>query len=207
MTNASGPHHYPPDLTALLVDVIPLLRRSKADAVDFFRACGVSPEYLADLQRRVDTDRASINKYEIVRTVIKRINEQGDAGLNARRLVLRRVVEWKDFSTCWSEDALKAQGLVASVRQMVNTKDSFTRMQQERDREREERMRPQREAAAAAKLKSERRQALCRRLISLFPMADPGSVVFKALLNEIQPPGCDVDVAEASLCTVDRFDL
>lgn len=187
MTNDSDPYHFPPDLVALLIDTIPLLRRSKRDTVDFFRACGVADGHLNDLQRRVDGDRSSINKYEIARTVIHRINQVGDSGLRARREVVRRVVEWEDFSTCWPLDALKAQGLVANVRQMVNAKDSFTRMQQAHDREREDRLRPQREAAAAAQQRRERRQALYGELTALFRMTNrqQRGVKFEALLNRI----------------------
>lgn len=184
---AADPYHYPPDLVTVLVDTIPLLRRSKTDTVGFFRSCGVDERHLADLQQRVDSDRKSINKYEIARTAIARVNEEGDSGLRARREIIRRVVEWEDFSTCWPEDALKAQGLVAKVRQLVNAKDSFARMQQERDRERDERLRPQREAAAAAQEKREQRQKLYGELIGLFQMKDPRQrgLKLEALLNQI----------------------
>ncbi|NUS65993.1 MAG: hypothetical protein HOQ46_20370 [Saccharothrix sp.] len=168
---ASDPYHYLPDLISLLVDTIPVLQRSKADTVGFFRACGVDERHLADMQRRVATDRASISKYDITRTALARVNEEGDAGLRARREIVRRVVEWEDFSTCWPEVALKAQGLVAKVRQLVNAKDSFVRMQQERDRERDERLRSQREAAAAAQRQREQRQQLYRELTRLFSNA------------------------------------
>ncbi|GLY39315.1 restriction endonuclease [Amycolatopsis sp. NBRC 101858] len=181
------PYHFPPDLVGILVDTIPLLRRSKADTVGFFRACGVSERHLADLQYRVDSNRSSINKYEIARTVIARVNEDGDSGLRSRREIIRRVVEWEDFSTSWKEDALKAQGLVAKVRHLVGAKDSFVRMQHERDLERQERLRPQREAAAAAAEKRALRQQLRAELGKLFGMTDPRQrgLKLESLLNEV----------------------
>ncbi|MFJ9785964.1 restriction endonuclease [Amycolatopsis sp. NPDC101161] len=181
------PYHFPPDLVGVLVDTIPLLRRSKADTVGFFRACGVGERHLTDLQHRVDSNRSSISKYEIARMVIARINEEGDSGLRSRREIIRRVVEWEDFSTSWPEDALKAQGLVAKVRTLVGTKDSFVRMQQERDSERHERLRPQREAAAAAAEKRKLRENLLSELGRLFGMADPRQrgLKLEALLNEV----------------------
>ncbi|QFZ20530.1 restriction endonuclease [Saccharothrix syringae] len=184
---ASDPYHYPPDLFSLLVDTIPLLQRSKPDTVRFFRACGVDERHLADVQRRVAADRSSITKYDIARTALGRVNEEGDSGLRARREIVRRVVEWEDFSTCWSEEALKAQGLVAKVRQLVSVKDAFVRMQQERDRERDERLRSQREAAAAAQRKREQRQQLYRQLTKLFSMTDPRQrgLELERLLNQI----------------------
>ncbi|HEX3784270.1 MAG TPA: restriction endonuclease [Pseudonocardiaceae bacterium] len=183
----NDPYHYPPDLIVVLIDTIPLLHRSKPDVLGFFRGRGVADEDLADLQRRVDTDRDSISKYEIARTVIDRINRQGEASLGVRREIVRRVVEWEDFSTCWPDKAVEAQGYVTKVRQIVNTKDSFTRMQQERDRERDERLRPQREAAAAAQLKREQREALYRDLTALFGIANrqQRGAKFEALLNQI----------------------
>lgn len=183
----NDPYHYPPDLVAVLVDTIPLLHRSKKDVLGFFRGRGVANAHLADLQCRVDADRDSISKYEIARTVISRINQQGDAGLGVRREVVRRVVEWEDFSTCWPDKAVQAQGFVAKVCQIVNAKDSFTRMQQERDREREDRLRPRREAAAAAQQKREQRQALHRELASLFGMTNhqQRGIRFEAFLNKI----------------------
>jgi hypothetical protein len=126
----------------------------------FFKSRGVPEAHLSDLQRPVDTSRDAISKYEIVRIVLDRINRQGDAYLSIRREVLRRVVEWEDFSTSWPNEAVQAQGFVSKVRQMVDTKDSFTRMRQERDNERAKRLRPQREATAAMEQKREQRRAL-----------------------------------------------
>jgi len=124
---------------------------------------------------------------EIARTVLRRTNEVGDSGLRARREVLRRVVEWEDYSTCWGDKALEAQGLVAKVRHMVNAKDAFTRMRQERDRERDERSKPQRDAIVAARLKRTQRLTLHQELISLFGMTDrrERGLKFERLLNRI----------------------
>src|SRR5215469_9460680 len=138
---SDDPYHFPPELMDLLIDTIPLLFRSKLDVLTFFRGCGVPDRMTADLRLRVGVDRASISKYEITRTILTRINEGGDRTLAPRREVIKRVTEFEDFSTCWPEDRLKAQGLVAGVRRVVNVKDSFTRLSQERDSEREERLR------------------------------------------------------------------
>ncbi len=138
-------YHYPPDVLNLLVDTIPLLCRSKNDVITFFKGAGVSDSNLSDLSHRVRTDKENINKYEIARTVIQRINEKGDSELRTRREVVKRVVEIEDFSTCWPNDQLKAKGLVGELRRVVNVKDSFTRMAQERERVKRE-MRESKEA-------------------------------------------------------------
>jgi hypothetical protein len=165
-------YHYPPDLLALLVDAIPRLCRGKADVILFFRGAGVEAPMLNDLDRRVRTDRASIGKHEIARTVLKRLNERGEATLRERREVVKRVVEFEDFSACWDNDRLAAQGLVGQVRQLVNVKDSFTRMKDEREAERRAST-----EARAAKLKAvqeKKRELAAIRddLASLFAMKD-----------------------------------
>lgn len=101
-------YHFPPDLIELLIDTIPLLCRSKADVLGFFRGCGVARGTLADLEQRVDADRAAISKYQIARTILTRINETGDRSLGQRRQVIKRVTEFQDYSACWSEDQLKS---------------------------------------------------------------------------------------------------
>jgi restriction system protein len=73
-------------------------------------------------------DPAKINKYQIARTVLTRLNEQGDASLRQRREVLKSIVEFEDFSICWPNDRLKAKGLVQSIQATINAKDAFTRM-------------------------------------------------------------------------------
>ena len=136
----SDSYHYPPEVFSLLVDTIPLLCRSKDDVLLFLRGAGIPLADLADLQRRVNTDRENINKYEITRTVLQTINERGDSYLRHRREVLKRVVEFEDYSSCWPADQLKAKGLTAEIRRVVNVKDSFTKMSQERDKEKGERV-------------------------------------------------------------------
>ena len=130
-------YHYPPELLSLLIDTIPLLCRSKKDTVVFLIGAGVDQSIMADIIHRVNHDKENITKYEIVRTVLTRLNEKGEATLRERREILKRVSEFDSFSTCWPADQLKAKGLVAEIRRIVNIKDSFTRMKMEREREKQ----------------------------------------------------------------------
>jgi restriction system protein len=181
------PYHFPPELMDLLIDTIPLLCRSKLDVLTFFRGCGVPASVTADLRLRVETDRVSINKYEIARTVLTRINDRGDGALRSRREVVRRVSEFQDFSACWPTDQLKAKGLVASIRELVNVKDSFTRMNLERDSDRRERQRRQEAQAEAKRRRREERESLRRRLTGLSSMTVPRQrgLAFEGVLNDI----------------------
>lgn len=110
------------------------------DVVLFFRGAGVGEDLPSDLMRRLKASPQAINKYEITRTVLQRLNERGEVTLQQRREVLKRVVEFTSFDTCWPTDQLKAKGLVASIRDVVNQKHSFTRMNQAREDERKERL-------------------------------------------------------------------
>ena len=129
-------YQYPPDLLNLLVDGIAHLVRSKEAVVEFFRGAGVPHEVLQPWLARVKQDRDGVRKTDITRDVLCQVNETGDSGLAVRREIIKRVVEWEDFSSCYPDKQLSAQGLVASIRRVVNVKDSFTQMNLARERER-----------------------------------------------------------------------
>lgn len=184
---SDDPYHYPPELLKLLVDVIPLLCRSKPDVVNFLRAGGTSEGLLAPIQQQLNADHLSINKYEIARRVLKALNEQGDPAIRTRRQILRQVVEFEQFSICWPNDQLKARGLVAEVRSLVNVKDSFTRMQQEHERERRTRIEEQQANDESKAKLAERKKELHRQLASLYSATNPHQRgrALERLLNQL----------------------
>jgi len=141
VTELNDVFHYPPDLFELVVQTIPLLNRSKDSVLLFFKGAGVDEIIFSDITEIVKTERASINKFEICRKILERINENSEKHLRERREILKRITEFEAFSMCWENDQLKAKGLVAEIQKVVNVKDSFTRMSQERDRETEKRRR------------------------------------------------------------------
>lgn len=149
--------HYPPELTQLLIQTIPLLCPSKPDVLLFFRGAGVPDSMTRDIAARVAKDRNSINKYEMVRIILERLNAKGESTLRERREVLKRVTEFDDFSTCWASDQLKAKGLVAEISRVIGVKDSFTRMKQAQEEERAERLSEQRKKKEK---EQERRKAI-----------------------------------------------
>jgi hypothetical protein len=147
--------HYPPDLMSLLIEVIPALCRAKKDVLLFFQRAGVGTQFTGDLSRQLKESPDEVNKHQMVRTVLTRLNEKGEATLRERRELLRRVVKFEDFSWCWDDDRHKAKALVADIRKLVNVKDAFTRMQQEREAERKKHSE---QVEAEAKLKRQREQ-------------------------------------------------
>lgn len=161
-------YHYPPDVFELLVETIPRLVRSKKAVILFLQGAGVAQEDLRDVASVLSKNQASINKFEIVRSVLTKVNSRGDSGLRARREIIKRVVEFESFETCWENDQLKAKGLVASIREAVGKKDSFTRIKQERAVEREEHMAKLRAERAIATKKLEDIDAINHRLSALF---------------------------------------
>lgn len=180
--------HYPPHIFDLLVETIARLNRGKKGVVLFFRGAGVAEDDLAEVDRAVKLNAASINKFDIVRNVLTKVNARGDTGLRPRREIIKRVVEFENFEVCWPEDMLKAKGLVASVREAVDAKDSFTRMRQERDTERDQTLSRVRAEQVAASEKRERIDGLNSRLAALFGMDDQPQVrgkLLEAVLNDL----------------------
>ena len=180
--------HYPPHVFDLLVETIARLNRAKKGVVLFLRGAGVANDDLAEVDSIVKLSPESINKFEIVRNVLTKVNARADSGLGPRREIIKRVVEFENFETCWPEDQLKAKGLVASVREAVNAKDSFTRMAQERDTEREKVQMRQQEAHSAATAKRAKIEDVSKRLFALFGMDDKPQErgkLLEAVLNDL----------------------
>lgn len=184
----SAQFHYPPEVFSLLVDTIPLLCRSKQDVVLFLQGAGVATEDLAEVSLIVRTNRGAINKFEIVRNILTKLNARGDSGLRPRREIIKRVTEFDNFDTCWDSDRLKAKGLVAELSKTVNVKDSFTRMKQERDAEREHVLARQRAEQTAMAERRAKIEDVSRRLFALFGMDDKPQErgkLLEAVLNDL----------------------
>ncbi|MGW9173777.1 restriction endonuclease [Streptomyces decoyicus] len=147
----------------------------------------MSETLLAPIRQQLAIDRGSVNKFKLVRTVLVQLNEQGDRGLGVRRALLKRVTEFEDFSTLWPEDQHKASGLIAEIRRVVNVKDSFTRLHQERDAERAERLAHRRQQEERVIQRRERFRDLRSQLSSLTSVSDPHArgLSLERILNQI----------------------
>ena len=166
-------YHYPPELMALLVDVIPKLCRSKQNLIDFFKGAGVDRGIIAPIQTRIDADRDAINKYEMTRSVLAKLNDFGETTLRERREILKRVLEFDDFSVCWENDRREAQGLVAQIGKLVDLKDSVTKITLDLDAERSRRIAGQEARVAEKRERSRRIDVLKKDLFALFSQTDP----------------------------------
>jgi hypothetical protein len=166
--------HLRPDLIELLVDAIPLLTRSKESCLNVFRSAGVPGSAMSDLAAKVAKDRDSIGKHEITRTLLTRMNQRGDVpdAIRQRRELVRRVVEWEDFSTCYSDNVLKAQGAIAAIRKAVNRYDSFTEMKNAKEEEQRKRRAEQDAKGRAAEHRAEEHEAIKKDFYALFGFQD-----------------------------------
>jgi restriction system protein len=164
--------HYPPELLQLLIDAIPKLCKSKRDLLVFFQGAGVPRAVLDPYDKLLRTDKGSFNKYHVARELLTKLNEQGERSLRARRELLKRVTEFDDFSVCWENDRAAARGLVAQVRELVNVKDSFTRMRIEKDEEKRRRVEQQETVAADQRARKTRRDKVKTEMYALFGESD-----------------------------------
>jgi hypothetical protein len=164
--------HYPPDLFELLVQTIPLLNRSKENVLLFFKGAGVDENLFSDITRQVRFSKDSITKFAICRRILERINENTEKYLRERREILKRVIEFEAFSTCWEGDRLKAKGLVSEIQNVVNIKDSFTRMKQERDKERDKQRKDYEQKQKEIQDRKEKLSKVRNDLYSLFSETD-----------------------------------
>ncbi|MCL2723747.1 MAG: restriction endonuclease [Polyangiaceae bacterium] len=180
-------HHYPPELFQLLVDAIPCLLKGKQAVLDFFKSCGVPEVDYATIQQTVRYDKESINKFEIVKQVLRQINDLGDARLRARREILRRVTQWDDFSLGYDNDRTKAEGYVAKIQKLVNVKDSFTRMSDERNALAAKERQQREQAILEKKRVAEERARIRDRLAVLFAEKDPHArgLQLEKVLNDL----------------------
>lgn len=166
-------YHYPPELISLLVDALPRLCRSKSDLLLFFRSAGVAESLLAPLSEQLAIDRRSVTKYGIARELIVKLNELGDTGIRVRRELVKRVVQFESYGQCFPDDRLAAQGLVAQIRGIVHVKDSFTRMEMEREGEKRKRIDEQQAKFDELQKRRSEREEIKRDLYALFPMSNP----------------------------------
>ncbi len=163
-------HQYPPELTSLLIDAIQKICRSKQDVLDFFVGAGVSPGDLSDLHEAVQRNRQAIYKHEIVRRVLRRVNQHGEKALRTRREILKRVTEFDDFSVCWESDQLEAEGLVSKIQKLVKMKDTVTKISQEQSRLHDDRRQAGRDQAARKQKKLAEIANVRDRLLPLYAM-------------------------------------
>lgn len=166
-------YQYPPELLELLCDVVPALFRSKQGVIDFFVGAGVPKKLLDDWKIKLQQDKDSVKKHEIARSVLCRLNDAGEPALAFRREVIKRVSEFDDFSSCWDNDRYKAQGLVVQIQKLVNVKDSFTRINLEREKERKQRQAVYAASVQAKQKETEERAAIRDSLYKLFGETDP----------------------------------
>jgi restriction system protein len=150
----TDPYHFTPEVLNLSIEALIRVNRGKGDVLVWLRSAGVPETLVSSWRGKLDTNREQVSKAAIARDVLIRLNEAGDRYLQQRREVIKRLVETEDYSSCWPDDVLAAQGLIAQLRISVNVRDSFTRIKIETEgasrRQRESRDRDLQEKRARA---------------------------------------------------------
>jgi len=178
-------HH---DVYQAVVEAVPLICPAKRDVIVFFKGAGLRHPRLNELAREVHTNRESVKKHDMAHQLLQIANEDPtDRGLKVRREILKRIVDFNNFDHCWPKEQLAAKGAVAKVRELVNEKDAFTRMQQAHDKEVAARVAMAEQVATARRLKLEKREAAKRELFAVFSIADAHKrgIGFECALNAI----------------------
>ena len=165
--------HYPPDLLSLLIEALPRLCKTKKDLLLFFRGAGVSYGVLSPYEMLLRKDRESFKKPIVAREILAKLNELGEGSLRERRELLKRVVEFQDFSVCWESDQAAARGFIAQIRELVNIKDSFTRMNMERELERKQRIAEEKRRTEDVRKRQQEIQEIKRNFFALFAESNP----------------------------------
>ncbi|MBM4338293.1 MAG: restriction endonuclease [Deltaproteobacteria bacterium] len=189
---------YPPDLLGLLTEVLPRLCKTKKDLLLFFQGAGVSHGLLSPYEALLKTKRESFKKHIVTQEILKKLNELGERSLRKRRELLKRVTEFQDFSVCWEPDQAPARGLVAQIRELVNVKDSFTRINLEREYERKQRLAEETRKAEVLRKRQQEFQEIKQGFFALFGEPNPykrGKAV-EAVLNRYFKY-CGISVSEA----------
>lgn len=186
-------YHYPPELFDLMVDCIPRLTRSKRDVIEFFRGAGVNRAIVAELETRLRVNAIGTTKFDMTRYVLAELNKRDNNDfLRQRREILKRVTEFDSFDHCWPSDTLIAKGLVAEIRDVVNKKDTFTRLKVEREREHTLRKQENQERLEKMRRKNEKLDDVYRELSNLLHMDNPqkrGKALERVLNNLFQISG------------------
>ena len=169
---------------------------------------------ISELETRLAANPDCISKFHIVRTVLSQLNDAGDEALRERREVLKRVVEIEDFSTCWPDDRLEAQGLVSQIRRVVDVKDSFTRLKQEHDADARKRQEAMRSEVEALRQQRDVLANIQQDFYSLFSMDNPqarGRLLEKVLNRLFEASGILVReafsrISEPGQGTIEQID-
>ena len=165
--------HYPPDLLSLLIETLPRLCKTRKDLLVFFQGAGVDRGLLSSYEALLKTNRDAFKKPIVARELLTKLNEIGERSLRERREILKRITEFQDFSICWESDQTVAKGLVAQVRELVNVKDSFTRMNMEREQERKQRLADERRKAEALHRRQQEFSEIKQSVFALFGESNP----------------------------------
>lgn len=116
--------HHPPALFNLVVDIVPLLNRSKQDVQVFFQGARVSDNITSGIEFHLSAAQKDVNKYQMVHPVLESIISKGKQVLREWCEMLR-VVDFSNVDSCWLADQLKT--IVRLLKQQDDLSEFFTK--------------------------------------------------------------------------------
>jgi uncharacterized membrane protein len=164
--------HYPPALFELLINAVHYLNRGKKGVFIFFQGAGVPDKIISPVRKKWEMDH-SIAKREIARQILTALNQGGDIYLRQRREIIKRIIEFDDFSLCYPDDLLPAKGVVSEIQQIVLIRNTAMRIIIDAERERIVKQKLREEEIAKKIQHKENISKIRNELFSLFSETNP----------------------------------
>lgn len=139
----------------------------------FFQGAGVCHQTLAPYEALLLRNKDAFKKHDVVRDILVEINAKSENTLRERREILKRVTEFSDYSVCWENDQHAARGLVSQIRELINVKDTFTRLDIERKKERQEKIEVAERIAKQQETKKQALEEIKKDFYALFAEQNP----------------------------------
>ena len=132
--------HYPPELFNLLVDTVPRCIRSKKHVLLFFRGAGVSGDLIDDLAERLETAPSEVKQIRSGRAPSSMPCARGRQRSGKGATCFAASSNSQISTRVGRATNSRPRTRLASIREVVNQKDAFTRINQEREQERQQRL-------------------------------------------------------------------
>ena len=181
-------YHFPPDLFNLLVDAITKINRTKKDLLSFFKNVGTPMPLLNKYYSIVNYDPKQISKRDITREVLEHLNSSdSNEYLEIRRKLLKRVVDFTAFNTCYDNDVDSAKARIYEIKQLVDLKDSVTKQEQFIKNERNEKIKAKQQQLNRLTASKEKFDAITNDFNKLFSISNPQirGKALETVLNEL----------------------
>ena len=117
----------PQDIANLLAVAIRDAIWFKRSVKLFLKDCGIPQPFLGQVQKQLDSQPT----IKVIQFVLDKMDMAGDAGELPQRLMLTKLVKWKDFHTLNPEMQQRAKDSVTALREAYEHSEAERKYQQE----------------------------------------------------------------------------